>query len=581
LIDLGDKGMSDLLQIKNLSVEFKTEKGIVKAVKNISFTIPRGKTIGLVGESGSGKSVSSLAIMGLIPNPPGKVTSGELIYNGKDLLKCSDSEMRKLRGNKISMIFQEPMTSLNPVFTVGDQIAESLILHKGMSKAEALAKAVELMDQVGIPNPEQRVKAYPHEMSGGQRQRVMIAMAIACEPDLLIADEPTTALDVTIQKQILELLEDLQKKYGMSVLFITHDLAVIADIADEVVVMYQGDIVEQGQTESLFTHAKHPYTKGLLACRPSLESNPVRLPTVSDFMTKDGKEKDFDPKTLPVAEVTRGFTEEKNPVILEIKNLEKHFPLEKGFFGGVKRWLKAVDNVSLKVRKGRTLGLVGESGCGKTTLGRTILRLLEPTSGDIIYKGTNITELNNKELRKLRRNMQIIFQDPYSSLNPRMTVGNAIMEPLVIHNIGSNKEERLEIAGDLIEKCGLPRDVLNRYPHEFSGGQRQRICIARALAVKPEFIICDESVSALDVSVQAQILNLLLDLQEEFDLTYIFISHDLAVVKYISDEVAVMNKGKVVEMADSFNIYENPKDDYTVKLLSAIPKGIPKTLLNV
>lgn len=570
----------DLLRVEGLSVDFKTDEGIVKAVKNISFSIPKGKTVGLVGESGSGKSVTSLAIMRLIPYPPGKVSSGSIFFEGKDLLKVSEAEMRRVRGNKISMIFQEPMTSLNPVFTVGDQIAETLILHQGLSKKQALAKSLELMDQVGIPNPEERINSYPHEMSGGQRQRVMIAMAIACEPDLLIADEPTTALDVTIQKQILELLADLQKKYKMSVLFITHDLGVIADIADEVVVMYRGDIVENDTSLNLFTNPKHPYTKGLLACRPSLNRNPLRLPTVSDFMNDDGSEKPFDLASLNRAKEIKPLTA-ANPVLLEVKNLKKHFPLKKGIFGNVLSYVYAVNDVSFSVRKGRTLGLVGESGCGKTTLGRSLLRLVEPTEGQIIYNGHDITHLNRNDMRAMRRKMQIIFQDPYASLNPRMTVGAAIMEPMVIHNLGDSKSERMEMAGKLMERVGLQRSMLNRYPHEFSGGQRQRICIARALAVEPEFIVCDESVSALDVSIQAQILNLLLDLQEEFNLTYIFISHDLAVVKFIADELAVMNKGVIVEMASAIQIYEQPKDEYTRKLLSAIPKGKPKELLSV
>lgn len=570
--------MSNLIEIQNLSVEFKTDDGIIKAVKNISFNIPEGKTVGLVGESGSGKSVSSLAIMRLIPNPPGKVTSGKIMFEGKDLLSLPESAMRDVRGNKISMIFQEPMTSLNPVFTVGDQIAETLILHEGLDKKKALERAVELLEQVGIPNPKERVHAYPHEMSGGQRQRVMIAMAIACKPDLLIADEPTTALDVTIQKQILDLIAKLQKQYQMSVLFITHDLGVIADIADEVVVMYRGDIVEQGQSEQIFTKPQHPYTKGLLACRPSLERNPLRLPTVSDFMTVDGKEKISNIEATKKEKVPRPM-DAKHPVLLEIKNVKKHFPLKKGILGNVKTWVNAVDDVTLNVRKGRTLGLVGESGCGKTTLGRTVLRLIEPTAGNILYNGVDVTTLDKEAMRNMRRKMQIIFQDPYASLNPRMTVGSAITEPMVIHNLGTNKSERLEMAGDLMKRVGLDPMMLNRYPHEFSGGQRQRICIARALAVKPEFIVCDESVSALDVSIQAQILNLLLDLQDEFNLTYIFISHDLAVVKFISDEIAVMYNGKVVETSDAVQIYKNPQHDYTKKLLGAIPKGMPKHLL--
>ncbi len=566
--------MSDtLIQIRNLSVDFQTDDGTVNAVKRISFDIPRGKTVGLVGESGSGKSVTSLAIMRLIPNPPGKITSGEIILEGQNLLNLTEAQMRGVRGNKISMIFQEPMTSLNPVFTVGDQIAETLILHQKLSNQKALEKTLDLLTQVGIPNPQERIKSYPHELSGGQRQRVMIAMAIACEPDLLIADEPTTALDVTIQKQILDLLADLQKKYGMSILFITHDLGVIADIADDVVVMYRGDIVEQGTTQQLFKAPKHPYTKGLLACRPSLDKNPRRLPVVSDFMTTEGKERTDNVESLKQRKETRAVSDQQS-VLLQIQNVKKHFPLKKGFFGGVKDWVKAVDDVTLTVRRGRTLGLVGESGCGKTTLGRTILRLIEPTEGKIMYGDTDITGLDREGMRAMRRKMQIIFQDPYASLNPRMTIGAALMEPMIIHNLGSGREERQEMAGELMKKVGLDRAMLNRYPHEFSGGQRQRICIARALAVKPEFIICDESVSALDVSIQAQILNLLLDLQEEMDLTYVFISHDLAVVKFISDEVAVMYNGKVVEMNDAIGIYENPQHDYTKKLLSAIPKGL-------
>lgn len=567
----------NLVEVKNLSIDFKTDDGVVKAVKNISFNIPRGKTVGLVGESGSGKSVTSLSIMRLIPNPPGEISSGSITFDGTDLLKLRESKMREIRGNKISMIFQEPMTSLNPVFTVGDQIAETILLHQNVSKAEAHQKTLDLMKQVGIPDPEKRIKAYPHEMSGGQRQRIMIAMAIACNPALLIADEPTTALDVTIQKQILELLHDLQKKYKMSMLFITHDLGVIADIADEVVVMYRGDIVEKGTTEQIFKNPKHPYTKGLLACRPSLERNPVRLPTVSDFMTSDGKEKSFDVAAHAQQKTIKPITD-ANPVLLELNDVKKHFPIKGGIFGGVKSHVKAVDGVSLQVRKGRTLGLVGESGCGKSTLGRTILRLIEPTEGQIKYNGVDIPSLNATELRKLRRKMQIIFQDPYASLNPRMTIASAIMEPMAIHGLGKNKEERMEMAAQLMDKVGLDRKFLNRYPHEFSGGQRQRICIARALAVQPDFIVCDESVSALDVSIQAQILNLLLDLQKEMNLTYIFISHDLAVVKFIADEVAVMYNGKVVEKADAISIYENPQHDYTKKLLSAIPKGIPKHL---
>ncbi len=571
--------MSAQLEIRDLVVNFKTDESIVNAVKKISFSIPKGKTVGLVGESGSGKSVTSLATMRLIPTPPGKIIGGEVLFNSTDLLKLSEPEMRKIRGKKISMIFQEPMTSLNPVFTVGDQVAETLMLHENLNKENALKRTAQLFNQVGIPDPQMRIASYPHEMSGGQRQRVMIAMAIACSPDILIADEPTTALDVTIQKQILDLMATIQKKFNMSILFITHDLGVIADIADEVVVMYKGDIVEKGATEQIFTNPQHPYTKGLLACRPSLESNPKRLPMVSDFMNPDGSEIKNSIQTGKTEKFIRPINEKENPVILKIKNLEKHFPLKKNFFGKPLTFIKAVNNVSLSIRKGRTLGLVGESGCGKTTLGRTILKLIEPTSGDIIYKGKNLVNLPKKQMRDLRRDLQIIFQDPYASLNPRMTIGSAIMEPMIIHKLSKNKEERVQRTKELLIKVGLDESIINRYPHEFSGGQRQRICIARALAVKPEFIICDESVSALDVSVQSQILNLFLDLQEEMGLTYIFISHDLAVVKFIADEIAVMNNGKVVELANCISIYENPQEEYTKKLLSAIPKGIPKTLV--
>ncbi|EQC51134.1 ABC transporter ATP-binding protein [Bacteriovorax sp. DB6_IX] len=563
-----------LLEIKNLTIEFRTDEGTVQAVKKLDLTIPKGKTVGLVGESGSGKSVTSLAIMGLIPNPPGRIAEGEILYHGEDLSKVSQERLRELRGNKIAMIFQEPMTSLNPVFTTGNQIDEVLMLHQGLNKTQARKRTIELFEEVGIPTPEESVEKYPHQMSGGQKQRVMIAMAMACEPELLICDEPTTALDVTIQKQVLELMFDLQKKHGMSMLFITHDLAVIADIADEVAVMFRGDLVEQNTTKALFENPKHPYTKGLLACRPSLTENPTRLLTVEDFLAA---EDDIDVSSLEMKK-PRAVNEQDNPILLEVKNFQKHFPIKGGIFGRTVDWFKAVDNVNLQVRKGRTLGLVGESGCGKTTLGRSILRLIEPTAGEVVYDGINVTDLGKNQMRKMRERMQIIFQDPYSSLNPRMTIGDIVTEPMVIHGIGGSKADRYKYAGELLEKVGLKGDHLNRYPHEFSGGQRQRICIARALSLKPEFIICDESVSALDVSVQAQVLNLLQDLQDELGLTYIFISHDLSVVKYISDEIGVMNKGQIVEYGPAEEIYKNPKDPYTKKLLSAIPLGVPKEL---
>ncbi|MFN7730231.1 MAG: ABC transporter ATP-binding protein [Bdellovibrio sp.] len=568
-----------LLSVKNLSVEFQTEDELVRAVKNISFDIPRGKTIGLVGESGSGKSITSLAIMRLVGHP-GRISSGSIEFQGQDLLNISDKAMRAIRGAKISMIFQEPMTSLNPVLTVADQITETIRLHQGLNKTEALAKALELLKEVGIPNAEERLFYYPHKFSGGQRQRIMIAMAIACDPDLLIADEPTTALDVTIQKQILDLLANLQKKKQMSLLFITHDLGVIADIADEVIVMNKGEIVERNETVAVFQSPQHPYTKGLLACRPSLAGNPERLPVLSDFMNTDGTVKESTgPRASTVSKAGAIAAREGTP-LLEVRDLKVHFGHTGGMLGQVQSWTKAVDGVSFDVPRGRTLGLVGESGCGKTTLGRTLLRLIEPTSGHLRYDGTDITKLGHADMMSFRKKMQIVFQDPYSSLNPRMTVGAMLTEAMLIHNLGANDAERAAVARDMIARVGLSPAMFNRYPHEFSGGQRQRISIARALMVRPEFIVCDESVSALDVSVQAQILNLLLDLQDEFGLTYIFISHDLSVVRFISDEVAVMLAGQIVERGTAEGIYQNPQHEYTRKLLSAIPKGIPKRMMS-
>lgn len=569
---------SPLLSVRNLVVDFHTSEGVTRAVNNISFDIPAGKTIGIVGESGSGKSVTSLAVMGLLQKPAAKIPQGEILFNGQDILKFNDAQMREIRGNQISMIFQEPMTSLNPVFKVGDQIAETIRIHRNVSKKEAWDRAVDLMNQVGIPNPPASAHKYPHEMSGGQKQRVMIAMAIACEPKLLICDEPTTALDVTIQKQVLDLLHGLQQKYNMSMMFITHDLGVIGDIADDVVVMYRSNVVEKNNAKEIFYTAKHPYTKGLLACRPQLGANPRRLLTVSDFMDDNGVEKHVSPERVQIFEKDSEPVK-SNDILLEVKNLVTQFPIKGGIFGRTVDHFKAVNDVSFTLKKGQTLGLVGESGCGKTTLGRTILRLIEPAAGNIIYNGKDITHVHAEELRLLRRKMQIIFQDPYSSLNPRMTVAEILTEPLNIHNIGNGRQERLDMAKQLFEKVGLKAAQLNRYPHEFSGGQRQRICIARALMLRPEFVICDESVSALDVSVQAQVLNLLLDLQEEFGLTYVFISHDLGVVNFIANEVGVMNRGKIIEMDKASNIYKNPKEEYTKALLSAIPKGEGKANL--
>ena len=578
-----------LLEFKNLVTEFHTEGTTVKAVNNISFTLNKGETVGIVGESGSGKSVTSLSAMRLIPSPPGKISGGEIIFHKKngekvDLLKASEEEMRSYRGNDIAMIFQEPMTSLNPVFTCGDQVLEAIMLHQKLDKNEAKNLTIELFKKVQLPDPERIFSTYPHQISGGQKQRVMIAMAMSCEPSVLIADEPTTALDVTVQKTILQLMQDLQKEQDMGIMFITHDLGVIAELADKVVVMYKGKIVEQGNVWDIFTNPQHPYTKGLLACRPPLEKRYSFLPTVSDFMKIDDQGNIIDnnisveefTKKLVISESERKAKQkilfEKEPV-LKLKNLKTYFPIRNGFFGGISSYVKAVNDVTFDVYPGETLGLVGESGCGKTTIGRTILRLEEPTEGSMIYKGQDIAKMNAEELREFRKEVQIIFQDPYSSLNPRMTIGNAIMEPMQVHNILASDDERKEKVKELLSKVSLDPSHFYRYPHEFSGGQRQRIGIARALAVDPKFIICDESVSALDVSVQAQVLNLLNDLKDEFGLTYIFISHDLSVVKYMSDRMVVMQEGKVEEMGDADQIYNSPKTEYTNRLIDAIPEG--------
>jgi peptide/nickel transport system ATP-binding protein len=578
-----------LLEVKNLVTEFRTEDQLVKAVNDISFTLHKGETIGIVGESGSGKSVTSLSAMRLIPSPPGKIASGEIIFHSDtkgivDLTKLSEKEMRAFRGNEIAMIFQEPMTSLNPVFTCGDQVMEAIMLHQKISKQEAKAKTIELFNEVQLPRPENIFETYPHQISGGQKQRVMIAMAMSCNPSLLIADEPTTALDVTVQKTILELMQKLQQEHEMGLMFITHDLGVIAELADKVVVMYKGKIVEQGNVMDIFSNPQHPYTKGLLACRPPLNRRLHLLPTVSDFMRveADGTVTESDKSVKEVTDklvITADEREKhlkdiyKQQPVLQVKNVKTYFPISKGIFGKSTEYVKAVDDVTFDVYPGETLGLVGESGCGKTTLGRTILRLIEPTAGEIIYNGKNIADLNAKELREIRKDMQIIFQDPYSSLNPRITIGEAIMEPMKVHGILGSDKERKERVLELLNRVNMPAEHFYRYPHEFSGGQRQRICIARALALNPQFIICDESVSALDVSVQAQVLNLLNELKKEFKFTYIFISHDLSVVKFMSDRMVVMNKGKIEEMGYADDIYANPQTEYTRKLISAIPKG--------
>jgi peptide/nickel transport system ATP-binding protein len=569
-----DHSCQPLVQIEDLCVEFRTEDGVVRAVEDLTFNIPRGGTVGLVGESGSGKSVTALSIMRLIPQPPGAIPRGRIRFDGLDLLALSEARMEHVRGKRIGMIFQEPMTSLNPVYTVGEQIAEVLRRHERLGRRAAWTRAVEWLEQVGISDPKRRAGAYPHELSGGQRQRVMIAQAMACEPELLIADEPTTALDVTIQKQVLELMASLQRRYGMSLLFITHDLGVIAEVADRVVVMYRSRKVEEGPTRDLFLAARHPYTRGLLACRPGLSTNPRRLLTVSDFMDADGQPREVSAERK-IPQVRRSETEiEQAPVLLEIRDLATHYPVRGGWLGRPTDWVRAVDGVSLTIRRGQTFGLVGESGCGKTTLGRTLLRLVEPTRGQVRFDGEDVTSADREQLRTLRRRMQIVFQDPYSSLNPRMTVADILIEPLRVHGLGGSRADRMDLARELLGRVGLDPTHLGRYPHEFSGGQRQRIGIARALSVRPEFIVCDESVSALDVSVQAQILNLLLDLQDEFGLTYLFISHDLSVVNFISDHVGVMNAGQLIESGPAAQIYSQPQQDYTRRLLAAIPRGL-------
>ncbi|EXB12065.1 nickel import ATP-binding protein NikE [Acinetobacter baumannii 1397084] len=563
-----------LLHIENLRVSFKGEdKQYIETVKGISFDIPTNTTVALVGESGSGKSVTSLATMGLLPVGQSKIDEkSKIIFEGKDLLGLSRTEMRKICGKDIAMIFQEPMSSLNPVFTVGNQIAEVLCLHMGMSRKQARQRVLELLKEVGIPSPETKIDAYPNQLSGGQQQRVMIAMAIACQPKLLIADEPTTALDVTIQKQIIDLLESLRQRRQMSMLFITHDLALVGEIADQVIVMRHGEIREQGTAEQVLEQPKDVYTRALLYCRPQMSQRPYRLPVTSDFMRQENNilvEQSFDVSEIP--ERKRGLNGDEH-IILEVKDLKKSFYSRKGLFG--KEEFQAVKGVSFKLAKGKTLGLVGESGSGKTTVGLLLMRLHQASGGQALIEGKDILSLTEKEFAKYQRKIQIIFQNPYASLNPRFTIGQILLEPMQIHGIGKDDAERKQIALGLLERVNLPEQAYYRYPHEFSGGQRQRIAIARCLTLKPEILICDESVSALDVSVQAQVLNLLQDLQDEFGLSYIFISHDLSVVKYISDQVMVMNHGEVVEIANSDELYAHPQHDYTKRLLQAIPQGI-------
>ena len=594
-----------VINVSNLRTYFHTDDGVVKAVDDVSFRLEPGRTLGIVGESGSGKSVTSLSIMQLLASTA-RIESGQIAFLGRDLVGLPEPQMRSIRGKDISMIFQEPMTSLNPVFTVGAQIMEAIILHQKTSKADARRRTIELLQEVGISDAAQRVDSYPHQMSGGQKQRVMIAMALSCNPKLLIADEPTTALDVTIQAQILDMLRQLRDQRDMSILFITHDLGVIAEIADDVLVMYRGEMVEYGSIVDIFASPRHPYTKGLLACRPRLDSAYRRLPTVDDFMetreaggTFEVVEKELDENRLKeltsqgrgrllhprseLAEMGHPWEEghhpaqteavaEQQPPLLAVSDLKVHFPMRRGVFSRISDYVRAVDGVSFNIYRGQTLGLVGESGCGKTTTGRAILRLIEPTAGSVVFDGIDLGALRGRDLRKMRRRMQIIFQDPYGSLNPRMTIESTITEPMIIQKLGKTRGERRDRAVALLEEVGMEADHLRRYPHEFSGGQRQRICIARAIAVEPEFIICDESVSALDVSVQAQVLNLLKELQDNRGLTYIFISHDLSVVKFMADMMAVMNDGEIVEFGPSENVYAEPKEAYTRRLIAATPK---------
>ncbi|HSY77109.1 MAG TPA: ABC transporter ATP-binding protein [Bacteroidia bacterium] len=581
--------MSDtLLEVKNLTVDFKSEDDTVRAVDGISYSLNKGESLGIVGESGSGKTVSSLALMRLIPSS-GKVVSGELLFNSRtrglvDVTKLGDKEMRSFRGNEIAMVFQEPMTSLNPVYTCGDQVMEAIILHQHVSKKESRNRTLELFKQVKLPRPEAIIDSYPHQLSGGQKQRVMIAMAMSCKPSILVCDEPTTALDVTVQAAILDLMKELQAEHNMSIIFISHDLGVIAEIAEKVLVMYKGRIVEQGNILDVYANPQHPYTKGLLACRPPLDKRLYILPTVSDFMkpAQDGglnkinvTVSDIVDKYIITPEVRKQAHEKlyKQEPILQVKNLKTYFPIKKGLFGKTYDYVKAVDDLTFDIYPGETLGVVGESGSGKTTLGRTILRLIEPTSGSIIYKGQDLLKLSDREMREYRKKLQIIFQDPYSSLNPRITIGEAIMEPMQVHKILKSDRLRKDRVIELLERVNMNASHFERYPHEFSGGQRQRICIARAVALNPEFIICDESVSSLDVSVQAQALNLLAELRKDFGFSYIFISHDISVVKFIADRMLVLYNGKIEELGDADDIYFNPQKDYTKRLIGAIPKG--------
>ena len=573
-----------LLEIKNLKTYFHTRAGTTRAVDDVSFSLEKGEVVGVVGESGSGKSVTCHSILGLLPQPPAKIEGGSITFDGDSLIDLPEPLLRTLRGKRISMVFQDPMSCLNPYLTILDQVAEPILIHEEVTKGEAERRAIEMMMKVGIRDAEERAHSYPHEFSGGMRQRAMIAMALVTNPDVLLADEPTTALDVTVQARILRLLRDLRDDLGVGVVFVSHDLGVIAEVADRVVVMYQGKVVEQGDVLSIFENPSHPYVKGLLACRPTFETKFRILPTVEDYLeTKEEADGSLTLRERPEAAEriaalereaeTESTEDEPREILLEVNDLTVHFPVGGGFLGKPQEVVKAVDGVNLTAHRGQTLGLVGESGCGKTTIGRAILRLVQPTAGIVRYDGVDLASLLLPAMLPYRKRMQIIFQDPYASLNPRLTIEQALIEPMTVHGLGANRSERRDKVVELLEEVGLSASHLLRYPHEFSGGQRQRLCVARALAVEPEFIVCDECVSAMDVSVQAQVLNLLRELQEKRGLTYLFISHDLSVVKFMSDEVAVMQAGKIVETSGAEELYQNPKETYTQELLEAVPRG--------
>jgi peptide/nickel transport system ATP-binding protein len=589
--------MSPLLSIQDLTIGFQTEGGMAPGVGGVNLQVARGEVLALVGESGSGKSITSLSILQLLPSPPAKYLSGKILFSRDgetpiDLLKQSPKQMQRIRGNEIAMIFQEPMSSLDPVFTCGAQVTEAILTHQTIPRKQAKQKAIELFEKVRLPEPAAFFSRYPHQLSGGQKQRVMIAMAMSCSPSLLICDEPTTALDTTVQAAILQLIKEIQQAENMGVIFITHDLGVVAGIADRALVLYKGKVVEEGDVKELFRNPKHPYTEGLLNCRPALHARGERLPVVADFLEPGSKSAAVASPPMTEARVSgrtpmRGISEGA-PIpeaagisgpgagqpLIQVQDLHVWYRSKKGFTGKNGSIVKAVDGVSFEVYKGETLGLVGESGCGKTTLGRTLLRLVDPNEGSILFDGVDLASYKASGLKKLRRHIQIIFQDPYSSLNPRLTIGSAIAEPLKVHHLTEGRRARKERVVELLEQVSLKPEHFDRYPHEFSGGQRQRIVIARALALNPSFIVCDESVSALDVSVQAQVLNLLNDLKAKFGFTIVFISHDLSVVRYFSDRILVMNKGRIEEIGEAETVYQHPQAEYTRRLIASIPKGI-------